>query len=174
MQVFYEFATNKRRVSGLICVCRSSRGPRLQWGRICLHGADVLEDQGRCKSQKMTSDPTPPLSSVGAPAFMLVSETHACSGSLRLFSESWSQSLWEKGWLNKKDNLMLLLTYCQPIQSNRSPGEHSFHLHSVNSVINVSLNIFLFLSCVFLWPQIEPFYIITIKAPGHCLLNNND
>lgn len=80
-----------------MCSCVSSGGPRLERRRVCLLGADVLEDQGGCKGQKMTSDPSTPLSSVQLPAFVLAAGRQRSSGGLEALGEWRSECRGEEG-----------------------------------------------------------------------------
>lgn len=59
----WQYAGKRWMISMVTCSCVSSWGPRLEWRCDCLHGADDVEDQGGCKGQKMTSDPSAPLCS---------------------------------------------------------------------------------------------------------------
>lgn len=123
----------------LLLTCISSGGPRLQWRCICLSGANDLEDQRGHKGQKMTSDPTTPLSSGQLPASTEVQEACTCSHrvKVRVSGESLGQT---DAFSTRSLSLSLLL----PVELNeRTASPFKAIGAQINSVF-ICLLIFLF------------------------------
>ena len=132
------------RPSNIICSCVSSGGPRLERRCVRLPGADDVEDQGGCKGQKMTSDPSAPLSAARLPAFMFVSRKsevqEACTCSQRV-------SLVERS--EQREVFISKVWYLLFLKSNRRRNWQCFHLFVFQFLTMLVSKYFCYLSGVF-------------------------